>query len=246
MKNIKYLIGFTAICTLLFPACSIIQQLLPKKSVDLTKLEKLVEMSKGPCYGRCPVYTLVVYDNGVVTYEGKQNTDRKGLFINQISDSALKALVSQLVAAKLDQFQDAYRGRIPDLQTVTITYYGGQYRKRIVGKDGRPQAVLDIQATLEDIANQEGWELKAAEASDLPNYIVDNQIRLQLKEDVDVNAWVRKYRRQQMRVIKSMSSSSNFWLLEFNADRNDPQEVLAIVQADLQVISAAFNRQSTR
>lgn len=246
MKKITYLIISLLFLAALSQSCSFIQELIPKKAVDLTKLEKLVEMSKGPCYGRCPVYTLVVYKNGTVTYEGQQNTDRQGLYINEISDSDLKALITQLVDARLHQFQDAYRGRIPDLQTVSITYFGGPYPKKIVGKDGRPEQVMDIQATLEAIANKKGWELKVGEASEFPDYIVDNQIRLQLREDVDVNAWVRKYRRQQMRVIQSMSSSSNFWLLEFNAERNDPQEVLAIIQADLQVTSAEFNRKSSR
>ena len=215
------------------------------KEVELDRLEKLVEMSKGPCFGRCPVYTFTVYDNGIMTYEGQRFTDRQGMYIKKMNDGDLKPLKTMLKDANLKQFKDAYRATLSDLQSVAITYYEADLLKTIIGKDGRPEAVMDIQYGLEKLVDSEGWELHTPSSEGLPEYIVENELRVSLGEGVDARAWARKYRKQGMNVIRSMSTSNNSWLVEYDADRNDPKEVLAIVQADLEVTSAEFNRKAT-
>lgn len=215
------------------------------KEVELNNLEKLVEMSKGPCFGRCPVYTFTIYDNGIMTYEGQRFTDRQGMYIKKVDDGDLKMLKSMLKDANLRQFRDAYRATLPDLQSVAITYYEDDLLKTIIGKDGRPEPVMNIQYELEKFADSEGWELHTPSREGLPEYIVENELRVTLEEGVDARAWARKYRKQGMMVIRSMSASNNSWLMEYDADRNDPTEVLAIVQADLEVATAEFNRKAT-
>jgi hypothetical protein len=228
----------------LLPSCNL-TSFRNLKEVDLSQLDKLVEMSKGPCYGRCPVYTLTIYDNGVMTYEGLRFTEREGLYIKKVADDELKALKMMLKDANLTQFRDAYRARLTDLQSVSISYYGNNSIKTIVGKDGRPEAVMNIQGELEKMADSEGWELKTRTKEGLPDYIVEDELRVSLNDGVDARAWARKYRKQGMQVVEIMSDRNNSWLMEFNATKNDPEEVLAIVQADLEVANAEFNRKST-
>jgi len=235
--------------TLMMSACGLLSKVglgTNLKEIDLSKSEKLIEMSKGACYGRCPVYDLVIYENGIMTYEGKRFTERQGLYIKKMPESDLKELKNTLKAANLRQYRDAYRARVPDLQTVSLTYYEGDFIKTIIGKDGRPEKVMEIQGELERFADSESWELRTSTGGDgLPEYIVENELRVSLEDNVDINAWVRKYRKQGMQVVKNMSKNNNLWLVEFNAVKNDPREVLAIVQADLEVASAEFNRKAT-
>ncbi len=216
-------------------------------STNLEKLTPLAELGKGPCFGQCPVFNMIVYDNGIATYEGKQHT-RQGLYIRKMSDGDLKDLKTTLEAAKLWEFKDAYRGRLPDLQTVTIVYHEDGLTKKIIGKDGRPEKVMNVQAALEQIANATDWQLRndgGSNVSDLPAHIVANQMRVRVHDNVDIYVWARKYRKYGMRVINPISASTNYWLVGYNAQKNDPREVLAIVQADLQVLDAEFNRQAT-
>ncbi|MEM9991791.1 MAG: DUF6438 domain-containing protein [Bacteroidota bacterium] len=215
-------------------------------TLNLEKLTPLAELAKGPCFGQCPVFNMVVYSNGVVTYEGKENTNRKGLYINRISDADLKDLKLTLEAAKLWDFKDAYRGRIPDLPTVTVVHHENNLTKKIVGKDGRPEKVMNVQAALEQIATAPGWQLRnSGNASDLPSHIVGSEMRVRIHDNVDIYVWARKYRKYGMKVLEPISASSNYWLVGYNAQKNEAREVLAIVQADLQVLDAEFNRQAT-
>ncbi len=240
MKTLEKLTLYSFFFCLL-SACQVFS-FLEKKPVDFSKLDKLVEISKGACFGRCPVYTMIVYTNGTVSYNGKDNTEKKGLYTKQLTDSQLKELKKFLETAKLEQFQDGYKSLIPDLPTITIAYYGGEYEKRIVGKDGRPEVIMALEERLDEIASSGGWTLVPKENANETSYIVENQIRLQLQPNVDINAWIQKYQRQQMRVIQNISATNSYWLLEFNAERNNPREVLGTIQADPQIVSAEFNR----
>lgn len=215
-------------------------------STNLEKLTPLAELAKGPCFGQCPVFNMIVYGNGVVTYDGKQNT-RQGFYIGKISDGNLKNLKTTLEAAKLWEFKDAYRGRMTDLATVTITQHEDGVTKKIVGRDGRPEQVMKVQAALEDIEKEVEWQLRdgGGKKSDLPDHIVGNEMRVRIHDNVDIYVWARKYRKYGMQVINPISASTNYWLVGYNAQKNDPKEVLAIVQADLQVLDAEFNRQIT-
>ncbi|MEN0046913.1 MAG: DUF6438 domain-containing protein [Bacteroidota bacterium] len=238
---------FTILCLALsLSGCNLLSKFgINLTETNLNELTKLVEMSKGPCYGRCPVYDFTIYDNGIMTYEGKRFTEREGLYIKKMSESDLKELKSLLQAANLRQFRDAYRARVPDLQSVSITYHMDDYMKTIIGKDGRPEKVMEVQGELEKYAESSDWQLYAKQGDDLPEYIVEDELRIVLNDNVDINAWVRKYRRQGMEVVRNMSRSNNLWLVSFNGTKNDPKEVLAIVQADLEVANAEFNRKAT-
>jgi len=228
---------------LLSSACSIITKY-QLQSIQLDKLEKLVELSKGPCYGKCPVYALTVYTNGIVAYEGKQFTNREGVFVTKLSDAELRTLKSDLQAAKLNTFLDGYRSKVPDLQTVTITYYSTDYTKTIVGKDSRPEPVMKIQSSLEALEQLPNWQPLESSTAVNPsdNIGAINQIRVQLKPDTDANAWIRKYGQQQMKLVKGLDIPNNLWLVEFNVDRNDAREMLALVQSDNQVVNAELSR----
>jgi hypothetical protein len=187
---------------------------------------------------------LTVYTNGIVAYEGKQFTNREGVFVTKLSDAELRTLKSDLQAAKLNTFLDGYRSKVPDLQTVTITYYSTDYTKTIVGKDSRPEPVMKIQSSLEALEQLPNWQPLESSTAVNPsdNIGAINQIRVQLKPDTDANAWIRKYGQQQMKLVKGLDIPNNLWLVEFNVDRNDAREMLALVQSDNQVVNAELSR----
>ena len=77
------------------------------KDFGLAELRKDIEMRKGPCYGRCPVYTLRVYEKGIVTYEGERFTDRLGIYIKRIPEEQYFELLETFQKVNLWQ-KDIY------------------------------------------------------------------------------------------------------------------------------------------
>lgn len=221
----------------LLPACKAIL-----KDTKLEDLDKVVSMNMGPCYGNCPVYTLTVYGNGVVAYQGERFTDRKGVYIRDIGRPALKALKQELVAANLWKFPNAFKSQIPDLPTVTIEYFEDGQTKVIRGKDGRPPQVLRIQELLEQIANEGDWKMQTAPAQGVPEDYIAHELIVQLDPAVQPEQWSRQYSQQDLRVIKRLGPNNAYWLVRYNTDATPPNEMLRLIRQDRDVINAEFNK----
>ena len=217
-----------------------------KTGTNLESLTKVIEMKKGPCFGRCPVFTLTIYDNGLASYEGERFTDRLGIYIKSLSSSQFNKIKEAFVDANIWQYKEVYRGRIPDLQTVTIIYHEGNESKSVMGKDGRPDVIMELEALLDDIVNEEGWELKEKPESDLPDNVIPHELIVQVDSNIDINAWARKYTKQSMQVVKSLSPNGYFWLVSFDDQVIPPKQMLEFVRNDSDVISAEFNKKLDR
>lgn len=212
------------------------------KDTDLNDLEKVVSMNMGPCYGNCPVYTITVYDNGIVAYEGERFTDRKGVHIRNIGRSELKSLQQELVTANLWKFPNAFKSQIPDLPTVTIEYFEDGRSKVIRGKDGRPPQVLKIQELLEQIANEGEWKQQSAPAMGVPEDFIAHELIVQLDREVVPEQWSRQYAAQDLRVVKRLSPNNNYWLVRYNTDAIHPNDMLRQMRQDPDVIKVEFNK----
>jgi hypothetical protein len=214
----------------------------PLSMVKTERLTKLAEMSKGNCYGRCPVYLLTIYDNGVMTYEGARYTDKMGLHIKRLSKPEIESLSWTFQRANLWQYENVYRSDYPDLPPVSITYYDGDRSKTILGKETRPEAVLELEGRLNELANSEGWTLRRAPDYNLPPGTVANQLVVELRSDVNTEAWVAKYSRQEMKLLKKVWPSETKLLLQYNIKVIDPISMLDMVRQDTDVETAELNR----
>ncbi len=214
----------------------------PLSMVNTGRLSPLVEMHKGPCYGRCPVYELMIYDNGVASYRGERYTDKMGLYLKQLTKSELQSLNSALRQAELWKYNDVYRSEYPDLPAVSITYHEEDRSKTILGKESRPDAVIEIEGMLTAIANAEGWRLRSAPDYGLPPGSIPNELIVELREDANQDAWIGSYSRQELKLIKRIWPSNSKLLLSYSLKVIDPPSMIDLVRQDVDVISAEFNR----
>lgn len=212
------------------------------RKIRLEELNKVVEISKGPCYGRCPVFTLTVYQDGIASYLGERNTDRMGLYVKRLDKEVFANLEKEFRDANLWQYQNVYKSRIADLQSVTLTYYEEGDIKSITGKEGRPQAVLKLEQTLDRIAAGADWVLKEGPPSDLPEDAVPNELVVQLNNGVNAYAWTEKYTKQGMKVLRSLSNDGYHWLISYDVSVVPPKDMIELVRKDAVVVGAEFNR----
>lgn len=209
--------------------------------------EKVLEISKGACFGSCPIYTMTIYGKGLVEYKGERFTDKLGVYTKQLSDAEYKALFASAKAANLWQFKDEYNSRIPDLPLVVLTYYGKGTTKKIAGKEGRPTEVMAIEKQLDEIAQSEGWTLKEAPDFGLPDNYIPNEIIVQLKDGVDVNVWKNKFMRGlwKAEVVKRITPDKNYWLISYDVSAMPPKDALEMIKRDKEVVEAEFNKKLT-
>ena len=216
----------------------------PSASMTLNPADKIIEMSKGPCYGNCPVFTLTIYKNGIASYKGERYTDRRGTYVKKLGKEEFARIQGEFKRANMWQFRDTYRGRIPDMQSVTITYVEGTKKKTVSGKEIRPNAVKWLETQLDQIANNpEGWILKEAPADSesTPDYLITNELLVELDEGTDPEEWAKKYLSYDMLFEKQLNDSG-YTIFSFDDGLITPDEMLEKIRMDEQVISAEFNK----
>ena len=80
--------------TILFVSCKTIDNELIKKEQTTV----LFELIKGGCYGTCPIFSISIYENRQIKYEGKRFVDALGTYnwiMNKKDFNTLKALIDK-------------------------------------------------------------------------------------------------------------------------------------------------------
>ena len=231
-----FLISFVAIA-FMFTGCG------ASANMSLNNMDKVIEMTKGPCYGRCPVFTLTVYDKGIVSYKGERYTDRLGTYVKKLEKEEMERLLREFKNANLWQYKDAYRGRIPDMQSVSISYYEGSRKKTVTGKEIRPNSVKWLESLLDQVAQSNtGWIQKEAPQDNVPDYLIPNELVVELSEGIDPEEWAKSYVQADMLLEKRLNDTE-FWVFSFDDGLITPDVMLEQVRMDKDVISAEFNKQ---
>jgi len=74
-----------------------------------------ISMRRSACFGTCPVYTIHVEGNGLVTYSGEKFTEYEGIYEKQFETKQMNEFFAQVQALKLDTCQTRYKTLITDL-----------------------------------------------------------------------------------------------------------------------------------
>jgi hypothetical protein len=127
----------------------------------------VVTLYRSPCLSDCPVYSVSVTPNGVVTYRGTENVRRLGVERARVSPADVEALVRELEAAGYFLLADRYRpsepvcGRyVPDLPTVITTVRVGHRLKQVEhdhGCGGAPMALRVMESRIDEALRTGGW-----------------------------------------------------------------------------------------
>ena len=79
---------------------------------------RFLQLERTACYGKCPVYTVDFYSNGLVIYQGKRYTLRPGMHESRIGETEIEELLQRLSRSGYYDFADSYPAaelRFPDM-----------------------------------------------------------------------------------------------------------------------------------
>ena len=206
---------------------------------------RLVEFQRGACYGKCPVYTLTVYNEGLAKFNGKKFTDKDGIHTKQLSKAQIAELRTLLDKADLFKYADNYSEGIADAPLTTLTYYSENDGpiKRISGKDDRPDVLKALDTRMEELVNSAGWESLKDTQYGLPANYMPNEIIVQLKPETDAKLIAERYTTKEMQLVRTVSAPTHMYLLRYNPEKMKPEAMLAELKAQPEVLNAEFNKQ---
>lgn len=211
----------------------------------------VASIDRGPCFGKCPIYTMQVYKDGKVVYTGERFTTKLGTYEKKLDDKEFKALIKLFASADFFNFQEEYASEIPDLAHVSIYYSNGKESKKVGGKENRPPSLMQLQYALEKIAESPDWTLIQAAESQGENVdernqeqkseIIKSEIIIEPKPGT-LSKFLQDWDAKTVYLTDRITEDGRLWLIKFNTAKFDPEEMLKLIKGDERIISAEFNK----
>ncbi len=241
-SSFKYFLLFVCFC---FTATACTKKT-NERITDTSQLMKIIEIYKSPCFGKCPVYTLSIYDNGLATYEGKINTDLKGMNQRFLSDTEFSSIKAAFKKSNWMSLKDNYPSGVSDLPKKVITYHTKEQSKKVVGDMKLPEVVNAIVLQLDAIAKNGNWihvETTTEEKmGDNNNPIIENEILVDFKDGISAEEFIKEFATYDLKIKKQVVPNSSIYLLEFNPEKIKPAYMLNTLKNNKQIKVAEFNK----
>jgi hypothetical protein len=131
------------------PRTYVVSQNCPYRADDKGRF---IEFSKSPCFGKCPVYDAVIYNDGTVDFNGKNNVSFIGNKRVYLSHFEMWYLTEQLANLNFFCLKDKYDGPVTDLPTTVVTVYkAADNRKTVVARYGIPTKLVQFIVALHEL-----------------------------------------------------------------------------------------------
>lgn len=115
-------------------------------------------ISKGYCYGKCPVYEMKIYTDGKVLLEGKANIDYIGTWEKSITKGELEAFVTMAEKIGYMELEDRYDSSITDVPSTTTSIVINGVRKEVYRRANYPEKILQFEALFTQLLDSKDWK----------------------------------------------------------------------------------------
>lgn len=134
----------------------------PKVTVpEGTDVNLVAKIKRTPCFGKCPVFTIEMYNNGIVKYNGVAFVEKKGNFVAKANSDLIQQIQSKALAIKYLSFENKYPiapVAIADLPTTTTYVRIGDVGKQILNNFDAPRELIEFENWLEQEFNKLDWK----------------------------------------------------------------------------------------
>lgn len=108
-----------------------------------------IKLERTACFGTCPVYTVTIFSDGRIQYEGKEFVKEKGRRTGAISAREFSELAAKVEQIEFFKLQAAYRAPVTDLPTTIVTVTRGRESKRVEDYFGAPKRLHSFEELIE-------------------------------------------------------------------------------------------------
>jgi hypothetical protein len=120
----------------------------------------IAKIKRTPCFGKCPVFTIELFNNGVVKYTGMAYVERKGNFTAKVSPEFIKNIQDKALSIKYLSLENKYPIApvvIADLPTTTTYIRIGNEGKLINDNFDAPKELIEFESWLEHAFDKVEW-----------------------------------------------------------------------------------------
>lgn len=115
-------------------------------------------LSRTPCFGKCPIFKMYIYESGTVILEGKQFLDLIGTYRTTITEEQKQAFIDKAIFIGFMDLEEKYDSPITDLPSATTTIRIDGVRKEVYRRADYPRKILQLEQLFDDLLESEKWE----------------------------------------------------------------------------------------
>lgn len=113
-----------------------------------------------PCFGRCPVFELAIYQSGYAVYEGKNFVDLIGFYHTRFNTATLRKISGVAGEIGYFSFQEVYdNAYVTDLPTIYTELRTDGGRHRVTARYQAPEELQRLYTLLDEEIAQATWTL---------------------------------------------------------------------------------------
>jgi len=119
----------------------------------------VVAFERTPCFGRCPVFKIKVYESGFATYEGLNFAEKIGLYSYKFSQSDLDNIYQMAEDVGYFDFEPEYIDLlVSDLPSVISKISLKDKSHRVRAQMGTPESLNKFHQNLGILLNEKDWK----------------------------------------------------------------------------------------
>jgi hypothetical protein len=137
-----------------------LSEMAPVEPVKMTPNDSLLlSYERTPCFGRCPVFKIKVYESGYCTYQGVNFVEYMGFFYSRINAEELNTIYQLVNEADYFSLNDTYDNEnIMDLPAKIFRVDALGMDKRIVARTNVPEALVNMATGIEALFQDTQWK----------------------------------------------------------------------------------------
>jgi hypothetical protein len=118
----------------------------------------VARIQRTACFGRCPIYTLTVFEGGRVEYFGKKFTPREGRFESTISPEVIEKLITEAGTYGFFELNNVYdKQAITDLPSTITSVKNAEGMKTVVNRFNGPETLRGFEQYFDNLFNELEW-----------------------------------------------------------------------------------------
>jgi hypothetical protein len=161
MRNLRILFGIIALMLLALPAVAQDGQV-------------AVTLERGACFGSCPIYTVTIYTDGTVVYNGERFVDVTGEQTGSIDPAEVEQLIAGFEASGYFDWNDSYTDAdVTDAPYITTSVTRDGETKQIVrytGDGSAPLALPYLETWIDAVAHTAQWTGQEISLTRVPSF----------------------------------------------------------------------------
>ena len=120
----------------------------------------LFALERTTCYGKCPYYSVQIFDNGTARYHGKRDVERLGVYEANVPKAIVQQLSAKAKAIQYDQLHPKYPIEglgIIDFPLCISTVASAVGSKTIYNRNDAPLGLVEYERLFDALTADLDW-----------------------------------------------------------------------------------------